>query len=446
MKTPVNKQTPPLAKAIFELESKDFQGLDILSVEIKDQNEGDVVAMDVSEDEIAFNEDGEFVGNNSELSGGEVGAYRTKKIRKFRFKLDSDSNVDELFIKVLKTAEKRLLSKRVVDNEGLFHVDFNKIKKKLTAGNKVENISTVSPTSNALLLLHGTFGNVDFAFKDLIFSHPDKDVSDKLIEKYGENTYCFEHLTAVNSVKKNTECFYSSLKKRDEPYVFDVITRSRGALVIRNILRIERMKEAGYSHLAYDGKRIEFGKVCMIAPVNQGTPLVEFVKDLLNVLVQIIKVESNPYLKAAGVLFTILAYLYKKESGRSHLLVPGLWDMIPGSEIINDINQSERQENPAQYLSKFYILAGNFEPAKDEKRKFDPLIDSLVFKGKYNDRVAPTSMDTAFTLGAGTVKDGNCYFVASGPTHEEYFKRRPDAEYEFVWNTLLGNDVTPPTV
>src|SRR4030095_11551382 len=87
-----------------------------------------------------------------------------------------------------------------------------------------------SSTERSLLLVHGTFSNAAGAFASLAKSNFFEEVA----PLYGERMFAFDHFSISRTPEENVRMLLKELP--DKAFTFDVITHSRGGLVLRNLV------------------------------------------------------------------------------------------------------------------------------------------------------------------------------------------------------------------
>jgi len=128
-------------------------------------------------------------------------------------------------------------------------------------GMELTPVETMTPGSNGktLFLIHGTFSTSRGSFGELV----EGDFFEKATGIYGDAIYGFEHFTVSVSVHENATDILDVLPEGG--IECDVITQSRGGLVLRNL--VER------SDSFAKGDRFSLGRAAMVACPNEGTPL-----------------------------------------------------------------------------------------------------------------------------------------------------------------------------
>jgi hypothetical protein len=232
------------------------------------------------------------------------------------------------------------------------------------------------PSKRNLLLLHGTFSNAAAAFKELASTRGSdgKPFFEAIAATYGERVFAFDHFTVSKSPEENVKELLNSLP--NGPFVFDVITHSRGGLVLRH------MVEMPASPLAL-GHRFVLRNAVLVASPNEGSPLASpkrfdyfltWIANLIDLF------PDNPLTEGVSFVSEGLAWLVHRVAGA----LPGLASMDPDGTEIKAL-QSPRSPERAAYSA----LVSNFEP--DEgllSRLADCGVD--VFFGSANDLVVPT--------------------------------------------------------
>lgn len=116
-----------------------------------------------------------------------------------------------------------------------------------------------------LLLLHGTFSDAAGAFGALCSTQtPDgRDFFSEVAAIYGDRIYAFNHFSVSITPQQNAQDLIDNLPK---PATFDVITHSRGGLILRNLA--ERQGALGPR-----ASNFKLGTAVLVASPNLGTPL-----------------------------------------------------------------------------------------------------------------------------------------------------------------------------
>jgi len=227
---------------------------------------------------------------------------------------------------------------------------------------------TPSSTDRTLLFIHGTFSNAAAAYRSLADSSFFEDVR----PLYGDRLFAFDHFTLSRTPEENARMLLSALP--NDPFTFDVITHSRGGLVLRNL--VERSKSLG--PLA---SRFTLGRAILVAAPNEGTPLatpsrwentVGWVANLLELF------PDNPFTTGAEFVANGLVWIAKHASGD----LPGLRSMDGDGELIRELQTAPGPPD------RYSVLAANYAPTgKVLARLLDLGIDQ--FFNTANDLVVP---------------------------------------------------------
>jgi len=246
---------------------------------------------------------------------------------------------------------------------------------KLPDANLPGAISTDPPKRN-LLFIHGTFSNACSAFSPLASARGSdgKTFFESMRPLYEDRIFAFDHFTVSRTPDENARALLDALPKG--PAVFDVITHSRGGLVLRTL--VEMAKSLGPNAI-----RFQLGRAVLVASPNDGTPLASpnRFEDFLNWLSNLIDMfPENPFTSAAGFVAEALAWL----AHEVQVDIPGLAAMNSQGAVIHQL-QSSSGPPPKAYSS----LVSNFQPENNVlARMLDAGVD-LVFQTA-NDLVVPT--------------------------------------------------------
>lgn len=239
-----------------------------------------------------------------------------------------------------------------------------------------------------LLLLHGTFSSTEGAFRGLAATTgtDGRDFFAAVRELYGERIYGFNHLTVSETPAENAKLLLEALPKGRAH--FDVVTHSRGALVLRQLTE----RRAAFGALA---DRFELGRAVLVAGPNEGTPLasperwehtVGWLANLLELL------PDNPFTTGLEFVAQALEWIAQRATG-----LPGLASMDPDGDQLAAL-----QGPPGPSAGTYAALASNFEP--DQKmllRLVDAGIDA--FFATANDLVVPSEGGWRVDSPAGAV-------------------------------------------
>jgi pimeloyl-ACP methyl ester carboxylesterase len=296
------------------------------------------------------------------------------------------------------------------------------------------NLVPEVPQSNErnLLFLHGTFSNAVSAFGSLQRT----DFFKRIVDRYADRIYAFNHFTVSRSPEDNVRLLLEALHPQN-PQKVDVVTHSRGGLVVRTIVEGSSM----FQDLA---QRLEVGRVVLVASPNDGTPLatperwdktVGWFANLLEIIDEL--GPDNPFTTCAEFVSEAIVWLAHHLAGD----LPGLGAMDAAGETI-----SELQAPPAPPAHAYSALVANYNPDdKLWKRIVDVGVDR--FFGGANDLVVPSEGGWRLDRQGEQNVDGpqiGCYGrggnVAAGEQsavmHTNFFSRQETAT--FIANALLG--------
>jgi hypothetical protein len=226
-------------------------------------------------------------------------------------------------------------------------------------------------TDRSLLFLHGTFSNTASAYCALAASN----FFDRVKDWYGDRIFAFNHFTISRTPEENARMLLEGLP--DQTTTFDVITHSRGGLVLRNLVK----RAAVFGTPA---KRFKLGRAVLVASPNDGTPLatpqrwhdtVGWIANLLELF------PENPFTTGAAFVANGLVWIARHASGD----LPGLHSMDgAGAPIV----QLQSPTGPPE--DAYSALVANYNPTQQVLlRMLDTGIDQ--FFGSANDLVVPTA-------------------------------------------------------
>ncbi|MEO1255078.1 MAG: hypothetical protein AAFY41_09365, partial [Bacteroidota bacterium] len=117
----------------------------------------------------------------------------------------------------------------------------------------------------SLLMIPGTFGNDLVAFGGLSRTH---EFHKALFDFYEGRIISFNHYTLAESCTENVDAFIQEFKNLNQDITLnvDVLTRSRGGLLIRHLLNKKKLLEEA-------NIKLKVNRVFSIAPPHLGTPL-----------------------------------------------------------------------------------------------------------------------------------------------------------------------------
>lgn len=228
---------------------------------------------------------------------------------------------------------------------------------------------TPESPERSLLFIHGTFSNAATAFTSLAGT----DFFERLKGTYGDRIFAFNHFSLSRTPEENVRMLLEGLP--EQTTTFDVITHSRGGLVLRTL--VERASQ--FDTLS---KRFKLGHAVLVASPNEGTPLAtperweQTVGWLANVL-EIIP--DNPFTTGAEFVGHALVWIAKHASGD----IPGLHAMDRRGQFITDI------QGPAGPGADAYsALVANYNPSASIVQRLADVVPDQFFDSA-NDLVVP---------------------------------------------------------
>ena len=293
-----------------------------------------------------------------------------------------------------------------------------------TLANKALTSGKPISTERSLLFIHGTFSNAASAYGALATSN----FFDRIKSTYGDRIFAFDHFTVSRTPEENARMLLEDLP--DKTTTFDVITHSRGGLVLRNL--VERANVFG--PLA---RRFELGRAILVASPNEGTPLatpqrwgetVGWIANLLELF------PDNPFTTGAAFVANGLVWLARHASGD----LPGLHSMDGTGELI-----AELQRPHVPPIKTYSALVANYNPSKEVLlRMLDTGIDQ--FFGSANDLVVPTESGWRVSQSGKALIPGErigCYgpggnISGDSITHVNFFSQA--ATVDFLVKALSG--------
>lgn len=310
----------------------------------------------------------------------------------------------------------------------------------LSAIDLAKAVSTDAARRN-LLFFHGTFSNASSAYSGLATTRGSngKTLFESLQPIYGNRIFAFDHFTVSRTPEENARTLLAALPKG--PRLFDVVTHSRGGLVLRTLVE-------DAAALGPNASRFQLGRAVLVASPNDGTPLASpnRFQDLLNWLSNLVDLfPENPFTTAAEFLTEGLAWL----AHAVQVDIPGLAAMNSQGPLIHQL-----QGPPGPPPRAYSALAANFEPDRGLlQRMLDVGVD-LVFQTA-NDLVVPSEgswhVDTGTTpVIAGDQigcfgRGGNLPDPPDGPVNHITFFSRP-ATVDFLVGILQGKPLAIPAL
>ncbi|HYM62630.1 MAG TPA: CHAT domain-containing protein [Thermoanaerobaculia bacterium] len=227
-----------------------------------------------------------------------------------------------------------------------------------------------APDQRTLLLLHGTFSNANGGFGSLAGT----DFFDRVRPLYEDRICAFNHFSISRTPEENARQIVEGLPAGE--HLFDVITHSRGGLVLRNL--VERKAELGPA-----AERFRLRHAVLVASPNDGTPLATPTRWEQTVgwfanLMEFFPV--NPFTTGAAFVSEALVWLASHAGGD----LPGLRSMDGAGQMVADL-----QSPPAPPNGAYSALVSNYQPAGALwQRALDVGVDA--FFASANDLVVPS--------------------------------------------------------
>ena len=291
---------------------------------------------------------------------------------------------------------------------------------------------TPSSRERSLLLLHGTFSNAASAYGPLASSP----FFDEVRALYGDRIFAFDHFTVSRTPEENARMLLSALPAG--PFTFDVITHSRGGLVLRNLVE----QTAAFGPLA---SRFVLGRAVLVAAPNEGTPLATPSRweDTVGWVANLIELfPDNPFTTGAEFVANGLVWIATHASGD----LPGLRAMDGDGDLIRTL-----QSGPGSTVDRYSVLASNYTPSGNVlARLLDVGIDQ--FFNAANDLVVPSeggwrvgSSGGAFIPGARIGCFGPGGNIPRGDVTHVNFFAQPET-VQFLVDALLDKGHTLPVL
>ncbi|MFN8060032.1 MAG: CHAT domain-containing protein [Vicinamibacterales bacterium] len=243
---------------------------------------------------------------------------------------------------------------------------------------KASALKARRPTSEkrSLLLLHGTFSNAAAAFRGLA----DSGFFDEVRALYDDRIFAFDHFTLSRTPDENAKELVDGLP--ETPVTFDVITHSRGGLVLRSL--VERADGLGPK-----ARNFHLGRAVLVASPNEGTPLAtpQRWQDTVGWLANLIELfPDNPFTTGAEFVANGIVWIARHASGD----LPGLRAMDGDGAFIEALQGDvPTPGTPKPPRGQYAALVANFNP---HGQVLERLIDTGIdqFFGAANDLVVPT--------------------------------------------------------
>jgi len=242
----------------------------------------------------------------------------------------------------------------------------------LTMANPILDWSSIrdviKESKKSLLFIHGTGSSIEGGYADV----PQK-MLEVLKSKY-PLILGYDHFTLSKTPEDNAKDMLVPLKKSgllESGLKFDVVTHSRGGLVLRSLVELC----GGYSNV---------DNVLMVACPAGGTNLAnpgkwDSLAKMINLLTNIFFFTGGAPLK---IFFNLVGGLIKFASSKlkEPNAIPGVWAMNPNSEFIKKLNQSSSSIGGGVVYN---TIGSDFEP-------------SGIFKGGIKDDIADSIADVYF--------------------------------------------------
>ncbi len=310
-------------------------------------------------------------------------------------------------------------------SEGWFRVT----RETLSSGNLQPGVPDSSGRS--LLFLHGTFSNAASAFGPLAKTG----FFDRVAPLYGDRIYAFNHFSVSRSPEDNAKKLLEGLAGGS--ITFDVITHSRGGLVLRNL--VERAPALGSG-----ANNFKLGRAVLVASPNDGTPLASPLrwKDTVGWLANLLELfPDNPFTTGAEFVANGLVWLAKHLS----LDLPGLYAMDPEGAPIGEI-----QAPPGPPMAAYSALVSNYNPSANVlQRMIDTGVDN--FFASANDLVVPSEGGWRIDHSGATYVPAErigCFgpggnLTPADVTHVNFFARQETSDFLVTALAGQGQPLTP---
>jgi CHAT domain-containing protein len=306
-----------------------------------------------------------------------------------------------------------------------------RVTKQTLAAGKLQPGIPIS-TDRSLLLIHGTFSNAASAYGALAST----DFFDQAAGVYADRIFAFDHFTISRTPEENAKMLLAGLP--DKRFQFDVVTHSRGGLVLRNL--VERTDALGPA-----SNRFNLGRAVLVASPNEGTPLatparweatVGWVANLLELF------PDNPLSIGAEFVANGLVWIARHASGD----LPGIHSMDGDGDLIEEL-----QAPPGPPPESYSALVANYNPTG---AVLNVMLDvgADQFFGSANDLVVPAEggwrIDRSGSLFIPGSRIG-CFgpggnLSPTSVTHLNFFSQQETSR--FLLNALAGNAQPLPPV
>ena len=332
-------------------------------------------------------------------------------------RLAGDKLVTLVLPKLVEAFEKNSWKKRGLEEGWLLVTEDTLAAAALATG------TPVSP-QRSLLFIHGTFSDTASAFRPLASSS----FFERVKDVYDDRIFAFDHFSLSRTLEENARMLLEGLP--EQTTTFDVITHSRGGLVLRTL--VERASRFG--PLA---RRFSLGRAVLVASPNEGTPLATPGRwdQTLGWIANVLELfPDNPFATGAEFVANGLVWLANHVSGD----IPGLHALDAQGDPITEI-----QKPPGPPADAYSALVANYNPTGDVlHRLLDAGLDQ--FFGSANDLVMPSEggwrIDRSSTLFIPASRIG-CFgpggnLPGDSVTHVSFFSRAETVD--FLVNALTG--------
>jgi len=297
---------------------------------------------------------------------------------------------------------------------------------------KIAETVGTKPGEHNLLFLHGTFSHASGAYSALATTRGSngKTLFESLQPIYQNRIFAFDHFTVSRSLVENAQALLDALP--NQPCLFDVVTHSRGGLVLRTLVEnTSALKSAS---------RFSLASAVLVASPNDGAPLaspstfdkyITWISNLIDLF------PDNPFTVAAHFIADALSWLARAV----RVDLSGLAAMNSEGSVIHQL-----QGPPGPPLGAYSALVSNYTATSGLlQRMVDAGVDAF-FK-MANDLVVPTEGGWRIDPGTTPLIAGNligCYGqggnLADPPdgqvTHISFFNRTETVD--FLSRALLG--------
>ncbi|MDR4507748.1 MAG: caspase family protein [Candidatus Brocadiaceae bacterium] len=305
----------------------------------------------------------------------------SKVIYVFKFREDwITERSDDTIKNVIKKFEEEYIT------EGLKYIDYKEgftemIRKQQPISHWEDMKKEIGNGRKGLLFIHGTASSLSGNYKDV-----QKEILTELKSNYSL-ILGYDHYTLSKTPKENAIELKNILDEQiqqnilDKDFKFDVVTHSRGGLVLRSFVELLE----GHHYV---------DKVIMVACPAKGTTLAnpdkwDSIAAMLNFLSTLFSLSGIAPLKLfsgiAGGLIKFSSDKLKRPDA-----IPGIWSMNPQSSFIEELNQ-DRGVTIAEVT--YNTIGSNFEPSGIVHGGIvDDMANSVadVFFGDRNDLIVDT--------------------------------------------------------